>query len=268
MPSRDDFEAARQVAFACANASVWLLNIARNPVPAARKEVSLVRWLDQLARALTGAGDAISKVERELIRMALATGPVKAGKMECSSAHRLAVDFANYLGEKIRDIDRQLVPRGLRPIWPTPRVLGVDAELVRKHLPAIVALLAAQPPFDVQHVVALIDQESERAIERLESAGPVPPPPSRDQAAGAAAKSKRARRPRRISKVQRAIVILKYRAMKERESIRVEDIAREAECSAQNLYKSPEFMKELRAARARRIRRGWKVEGVADRPDD
>jgi hypothetical protein len=82
------------------------------------------------------------------------------------------------------------------------------------------------------------------------------------------AKQKRPRGPRRISKVQTAIVILQYRAKKELESIRVEDIAKEAKCSAQNLYKSPEFMSALKAARAWRIERGWKIEGVADRPDD
>lgn len=56
----------------------------------------------------------------------------------------------------------------------------------------------------------------------------------------------------------------------ERESIRVEDIASDpyVACTAQNLYKSPEFMKEYEAAHARRIRRGWKIEGVADCPDD
>ncbi len=76
------------------------------------------------------------------------------------------------------------------------------------------------------------------------------------------------RGPRRISKVQTALVILKYRASKARESIRVEDIAAEAECSPQNLYKSPVFQKEWGAVRARRIRRGWKDEGVADCLDE
>jgi hypothetical protein len=88
------------------------------------------------------------------------------------------------------------------------------------------------------------------------------------QAAAADVRLKRARRPRRISKVQRAIAILMYRANRPRQSIRVEDIAKEAECSAQNLYKSPDFKREWDAARARRIRRGWKIEGVADCPDD
>jgi hypothetical protein len=91
--------------------------------------------------------------------------------------------------------------------------------------------------------------------------------PRRDRQA-AAAKPKRTRRPRQISKVQRAIVILMYRARKPRESIRVEDIAKEAKCSAQNLYKSPVFKREWEGARERRIRRGWKIEGVADCPDD
>jgi hypothetical protein len=68
--------------------------------------------------------------------------------------------------------------------------------------------------------------------------------------------------------VQKAIVILKYRAKRERESIWVEDIADEVGCSFQNLYKSPEFMNEWRSARTRRIKRGWKTEGIADRPDD
>jgi hypothetical protein len=79
---------------------------------------------------------------------------------------------------------------------------------------------------------------------------------------------KRTRRPKRISKVQAALVILKYRASKERESIRIEDIAAEAACSPQNLYKSPEFKKEWGSARARRFKRGWKLDGVADCPDE
>jgi hypothetical protein len=54
---------------------------------------------------------------------------------------------------------------------------GVDVELVTKHLPAIVARLAAWPPFDLPHVTSLIEQESVRAIARLESAGAGPAPP-------------------------------------------------------------------------------------------
>jgi len=88
------------------------------------------------------------------------------------------------------------------------------------------------------------------------------------QATDVAAESKRTRRPRRISKVQSAIAILLYRRERRRESIRVEDIAKEAKCSAQNLYKSPEFKRFWKAAQAKRIRRGWKIEGVADCPDD
>jgi hypothetical protein len=87
------------------------------------------------------------------------------------------------------------------------------------------------------------------------------PPPSNT-------KQKPTRGPRRISKVQKALVILKYRAKRGSESIRVEDIAAEAGCTLQNLYKSREFKREWESARERRIRRGWKVEGVADCPDD
>jgi hypothetical protein len=105
----------------------------------------------------------------------------------------------------------------------------------------------------------------------------VPPEEGEQAAAGAgsgsgnppaAAKPKRTRQPRQISKVQKAIIILKYRAKRPGASIRVQDIAHEAQCSAQNLYRSDEFKKELGAARARRLRRGWKVEGVADCPDE
>jgi hypothetical protein len=80
--------------------------------------------------------------------------------------------------------------------------------------------------------------------------------------------TKRSRRRRDLSKIQKAIVILQYRARKAGESIRVEEIAAEAGCSPQNLYDSPEFRKVLAAARNLRIRRGWKLDGVADAADD
>jgi hypothetical protein len=78
----------------------------------------------------------------------------------------------------------------------------------------------------------------------------------------------RGRKLKKLSKIQTAIVILKFRAAKARESIRIDHIANEAGCTPQNLYKSPEFMNEFNSARARRTRRGWKIEGVADCPDD
>jgi hypothetical protein len=86
----------------------------------------------------------------------------------------------------------------------------------------------------------------------------------------AVASQKRTRGPRQISKIQRAIALLKYRAKTKQQSIRIQDIASDSfvACSAQNLYNSPEFMKEYKNARARRFRRGWKVDGVADCPDD
>jgi hypothetical protein len=76
------------------------------------------------------------------------------------------------------------------------------------------------------------------------------------------------RKPRRISSIQRAIAILKYRAKHANESIRIQDIAIETGCSFQNLYKSPDFRKEWESAREKRINRGWKVGGIADRPDN
>jgi hypothetical protein len=113
------------------------------------------------------------------------------------------------------------------------------------------------------------------------SKGSTPPPGGEPGAAGAAASGieavpraaaqpKRTRRPREISKIQKAIALLRYRAEKGRQSIRIRDIASDpyVACSPQNLYKSPAFMKELKATRARSIRRGWKSEGVADSPDD
>lgn len=177
MPSRDDFAAARQAAFDCENASVWLLNIARKPVPEGNKAEWFARHLDQLARALVGASDAISRVENDLIRAALATGPVKAEGMTCSTAHRLALDLAGYLEELIRRIEPALVP--LRPSGLTRS--SVDVELVRKHLPAIVAKLAARPPFEVDHVVSLIEHEWARATERLDSARIEPARPTEAQ---------------------------------------------------------------------------------------
>jgi hypothetical protein len=97
---------------------------------------------------------------------------------------------------------------------------------------------------------------------------PTKPATAAAQAKGDTSQQKRRRKPRRLSKVHTAIVTLKYRAKLERESIRVQDIADEAGCSFQNLYKSLEFMSEWNSARARRIKRGWKIDGTADRPDD
>jgi hypothetical protein len=68
--------------------------------------------------------------------------------------------------------------------------------------------------------------------------------------------------------VQKALVILHYRAKNRRESIEIKDIAAEAGCSYQNLHQSLEFNKALNAAREGRIKRGWKFEGVADCVDD
>jgi hypothetical protein len=107
-----------------------------------------------------------------------------------------------------------------------------------------------------------------------------PRPPHREEKPGAApawgteakpssnTKQKRRRAPRRISKVQMAIAILNFRAKNARESIRVDDIAKEADCTPQNLYKSPDFQSVLKSSRARRYKRGWKIDGVADCPDD
>jgi len=78
----------------------------------------------------------------------------------------------------------------------------------------------------------------------------------------------RPRRTSRLSRIQKAIVILQYRAKKKCDSMRVEEIAREAGCSAQNLYDSPEFQRALEIARNRHIRHGWKCDGVADALDD
>jgi hypothetical protein len=319
MPNREDFAAAHQAAFDCAQASIVLLVVARRANPARIQEQWIASQLGKLAQAVAGAEDAISKVEQELIRAALVTGPVTDRGMTYSSAHRLAFRFASDLGNTIRDIDRRLVPyESCRD----GRQSAVDPELVMKYLPDLLEKLAAIPPIDDRRVVSLMAYESARAMEHLESsrAAPTRPveahtalPPEADrsgppdpanrlgtpirppiepaaagsggeprgdrQGAGAAtsrskalpssgAKQKRPRGPREISKVQKAIVILKFWAKKERESIQVEVIAKEAECSVQNLYKSPEFTRELKAARARRIRRGWKNEGVTDCPDD
>jgi hypothetical protein len=107
-----------------------------------------------------------------------------------------------------------------------------------------------------------------------------PRPPHREEKPGAApawgteakpssnTKQKRRRAPRQISKVQLAIAILKHRAKNARESIRLDDIAKEAGCTPQNLYKSPDFQSEWRSVRARRIKLGWKIEGVADCLDE
>ncbi|HZW31003.1 MAG TPA: hypothetical protein VFF52_09870 [Isosphaeraceae bacterium] len=79
---------------------------------------------------------------------------------------------------------------------------------------------------------------------------------------------KRSRRRREVSLIQKAIAILIYRAKRSGESIRVEDIAVEAGCTAQNLRRSPEFRRAFRQARDARVRRGWKIDGVADAADD
>ena len=100
-------------------------------------------------------------------------------------------------------------------------------------------------------------------------AKPYSPPAPRSKVKPSSTTPRKSRRgPRRISKVQIALALLICRAKKASESIRVEDIATEAGCTPQNLYKSPEFQKGWKSAHARRIRHGWKVEGVADCQND
>jgi hypothetical protein len=170
MPSLKDFDVARDAAFNCLSASIGLLHVARKPVCEATKAEWIAKSLDQLARALSGAWIAIHKVNDELVRAARPTGPVKAGWMTCATAHHLALDLAGCLEEAIRAIDPKLAPRELRPIWPVPKLLGVEVELVRKHLSAIVAKLATWPLFDAQKVESLIQHERLRAIDWLASA--------------------------------------------------------------------------------------------------
>jgi hypothetical protein len=79
---------------------------------------------------------------------------------------------------------------------------------------------------------------------------------------------KRSRRLRELSKIQLAIAILQYRARRSNESIRVVDIAAQAGCSPQNLRRSAEFQRAYAIMRGQRIRRGWKIDGVADALDD
>jgi hypothetical protein len=145
-----------------------------------------------------------------------------------------------------------------------------DAMRMITEAPAATVATATLPPREDEKIVA---------APTLETVTPAATSSVLSKAAGAAAsgdqesstvrtQSKRTRRPRRITKVQKGIVILKYRAKKMTESIRVEDIAAEADCTAQNLYKSPDFKREWESARERRIKRGWKVEGVADCEDE
>jgi hypothetical protein len=79
---------------------------------------------------------------------------------------------------------------------------------------------------------------------------------------------RRSRHRKEVSKIQKAIAILLYRVKRSSESIRVEDLAAEAGCTAQNLRRSPEFRRVFREAYDARVRRGWKIEGVADALDD
>jgi hypothetical protein len=169
MPSRRDFDEARNAARSCLMASSYLLAIARQAVPDTTKAARIAEWLDHLARVLNGAQAAVCRVGDELTAAALATGVVRAGGMVRASAHRLAVDMAEELAMAISSIAPGLVPRGLSLLDPLPQPLAVPAELVRQHLPAIVASLAHPPEFHAPYVLALVEQERMRAIAQLES---------------------------------------------------------------------------------------------------
>jgi hypothetical protein len=120
----------------------------------------------------------------------------------------------------------------------------------------------------LQRITELHAAASRRLVEVQAMAPPSPGPAATPISENPQSPPRRARRTRRLSLIQKAIVIVQYRAKRAGESLRVEEIAAEAGCSAQNLYDSPDFRKVLAAARDWRIRRGWKLDGVADALDD
>ena len=200
MPSRDDLLAARKAAIDCANASgslLWFAAGGGRLTPVQEQQIGSLldqeRWesgpriahLDSrpfylpvflcgLCEALASGWGVISKVEDDLIREAPA--PATAGGMTRPSAHRLAWDFARHLWVSIRDLDFRLDPQWECLGTIAVRRFDLDLALAKEHLPDIVAELATKPRFDFPHVIALIKQESVRAIDRLESARDAPPP--------------------------------------------------------------------------------------------
>jgi hypothetical protein len=171
MPSRRDFDVARNSACNCLQHTSSLLAIAGEVVPDAVKAAVIASRFIPLVPALSGARPAVSRAEDELTTAALATGPVKAGGMVRPSAHRLAVDVVTELAWEITKIIPELAWEVLPPYSesrpPGPPV--VPSEVVGRHLYAIVNVLAGWPAIDAPQVDALIEQERARAIDLRQS---------------------------------------------------------------------------------------------------
>jgi hypothetical protein len=169
---------------------------------------------------------------------------------------RAAVWFArNYSGEPPDILIEDLARETTQPTSPTPTAL----------MPTTIPAQSNRTPSLPPQITSELDPT--RASSAL-TEPTLPPPgetlPAQPTTSEIQPESKRTHRPKVISKIQKAIVILKFRARRQGDSIRVEDIAAESGCSPQNLYKSAEFQQELKRAQAQRVRRGWKIEGIAD----
>ena len=193
MTNREELDAARAAALACASAVGWLIQIANGKAelsPAVKRDLEQLlaneRWnsdqpleqmsftpfllraaVRELCDALTSAWGVISKVEKDLTRAAL--GPVTSGGMTKSSAHQLAWAVARHLWALIRMLDVNMAPELKEPVVDASR-FHLDDELVRTNLDNIIMILVGHPPFDAGRVRALIEHESVRAIDVLELA--------------------------------------------------------------------------------------------------
>ena len=163
MPRHADLLAAQQAASACVHASKCLLFVANDPGIGPYGPGLIAKHLDELTRAFPVAGDAIPRVENDLSPEA--PGLVEAGGMARPTAHRLALDLATDLAESVREIDPRLVPR--EPSGPPWRPY-VAFDLVKEHLPAIVAKLAAKPPVDARLIKSLIERDFRRIKSLIE----------------------------------------------------------------------------------------------------
>src|SRR5262249_31758585 len=153
MPNRADFDAARQAAIDCANASSELLRTASGRAgltPAQERQIARlldpdrpdeppVGWSGDIAELLPCAVEALSealasgwgvmeKVEDELTLAA--PGPVTAGGMVRPNAHHLAWDFARNLWATIRDLDPRLDPQWEHFPSIDPSRFDLDADLI------------------------------------------------------------------------------------------------------------------------------------------
>jgi hypothetical protein len=165
MPVRSDLEAATRAASVCLDALICLLLAADVSSPAEWREPGrIAKALGLLARAFPWAWRAIPAAEFELTLAA--SGPVSIAGLTCPSGHRWVLEYAELLGEAILRIDARLLPIAVSSPGDGS---GPDVEIVTANLPAILATLAAMPPFEPGEIQSRMQHEWVRVQERLKA---------------------------------------------------------------------------------------------------